>query len=134
MSVEILPLNLLTAFVIAVNNFVETPLIMSVQVLVDDDSRAFLVWAINSAVLTNQLMGVHFLSLQSDLTAFFKEALTSVRAIYHLQRAVLAYMTIHFTLFDTQTAFIFARYNSFWALILYMLFHSIQLQSDSAFQ
>ena len=55
-AVQVLPLDLLAAFVITVNYFVEASLIMRVQVLIDDDGRALLVRAINPAVGADPLV------------------------------------------------------------------------------
>lgn len=56
MAVQVLPLDLLAAFVVTINDFVEAPLIMCVQVLIDDDGRALLVRAIDSAVGADHLV------------------------------------------------------------------------------
>jgi hypothetical protein len=55
-AVQVLPLDLLAAFVVTINDFIETSLIMRVKVLIDDDGRAFLVRAINPPVGADHLV------------------------------------------------------------------------------
>jgi hypothetical protein len=127
-------LDLLATFILTINDFVETTLIVCVQILIDYNCCTFLIWAINSAELADNLVRIHFLSFKADLATIFKQALSLIWAVNNFKRTILTNMVINFTFFNIQAALVLARNDSLGAFILYMLFHLIKSEVLSALE
>lgn len=81
--------------------------------------------AVDSSIEASKFMRIHFLSFESYLTTFFKQAFPFVRAINYFQRTVRTNMFLNFAFFYLNTTLVSARYNSLWTILRYMLFNFI---------
>lgn len=72
MFFKILSLNFVTAFVIAFNNFIEAPVIMSLKIFMNYDSLTTGILALYSSVMAVDFVLVHLPSFHFDCATFFK--------------------------------------------------------------
>ena len=98
----------MSALVVAVNYFEQTPLVMRRQVFVDQNGAALLVGTVHFPEVAGQLMGVHFLPFESDRAAFLKQTLALVRTVHWLQRTMDADMVLQLASLHHESALVLA--------------------------
>ena len=134
MSLQILPLNLLATLVVAIDNFPQASLIMSLQILVNNRCLTPIILAVHFPEITSDLMRLYFSTLQSNSASFLKQTLSFIRALNNLERATLFNMLHHTASLDALPAIILALHFEFNALIHDVFVHACQGNHESAVQ
>lgn len=133
MSFRILPLNFIPTLVITVDDLVQTPVIMRLKILVNDDLRAPDVLALDSPEVAGDLMRLHFSPFKFDYASFFEKRLTFVWAFNNFKRANLGQMELHLSSGDRCTAVIFALNLKLYTVFSNMLIHIVQRKHQPTF-
>lgn len=131
MSLQILPLGLLAALVVAIDDFPEAPLIVCLQVLVDDGSLAPIVLAVHLPEVASDLVRLNFTSLELDRASFLEKTLALVGALHDLERAALFNMLNHPASLNTLTTIVFALDFELDAVVHDVLVHASQWDHEA---
>lgn len=131
MTIKMLPLNFLTAFVLTINNFIKTSFVMRLEVLVDYNRIAFLVTTLDFPIDASNLMRVHLSSFKSNWATLFKKAVPLIRAINYFIRTLMLNMVQHVSSFNLTMTVILALENCFGTVISNMILHVIKLKHKS---
>lgn len=131
MTIKMLPLNFLTAFILTINNFIKTSFVMRLEVLVDYNRIAFLVTTLDFPIDASNLMRVHLFSFKSNWATLFKKAVPLIRAINYFIGTLMLNMVQHVSSFNLTMTVILALKNCFGTVICNMILHVIKLKHKS---
>lgn len=134
MSLQVLPLDLLAALVVAIDHLPEATLVVRLQVLVDDGSLATVVLAVHLSEVAGDLVRLNFASLELDRAAFLEEALALVWALNDLEWAALLNMLKHPPSLNTLAAIVFTLNLKLDAIVHDVLVHASQWDHEAALE
>lgn len=125
-TVNVLSLDSVAAFVFAFDDLKEAALIVRGEVLIHNDRVALLVRTVDLTVITCYFMRLHFFSFKPCLTAFFEEAVSFIGTVNDLKGTIDVDVFVHVSPFNQPAALILARYNSLGTVVGYVVLHVIQ--------
>ena len=126
MSLQVLPLDLLAALVVAIDHFPEATLVVRLQVLIDDGSLATIVLAVHLSEVAGDLVSLDFASLELDRAPFLKETLALVGALNDLEWTALLNMLQHPPSLNTLATIIFTLNLKLEAVVHDVFVHACQ--------
>jgi hypothetical protein len=131
-AVEVLPLDLLSAFVFALHDLVETAFIVLGKVLEDYDCRALLIRTMDLPKVASTFVDLHLFPLKPDLASYFEQAVAFERALDDFVRTLMPNMSLNLSSFNLASTLVSAFYNVLWALCCYVLLHVAERKSKAA--